>query len=454
MKLKSINPFSGEVTAEFDTLPDESCREAVLKGKEAFEKWRKLPVSDRVKPVAGLASIFRQRKREYARIITAEMGKPIRDAVAEIEKCALLCDYYHQNAQEHLKREVIETEAKKSYVVFDPLGVILGIMPWNFPFWQVARWAVPTLTAGNVCLLKHASNVPITALEIEKIFREAGFPEHAFQTLLIGPQGAERLIEQDQIDAVSLTGSVGAGSKVGSLAGKNLKKVVLELGGSDPFMVLEDADLEKAAHAAVRSRMANAGQSCISAKRLIVMESIAEAFTEKFVDLMNGLRIGDPMDESTDLGPVAKKEFLETLGKQLDDALKKGARAHRGPKPPNQGYFFQPVVLTELTAEMLVLKEEVFGPIAPVVTVRSEQDMIRIANATEFGLGAAIWTRDISKAERLAGEIASGFLAVNGLVKSDPRLPFGGVKKSGFGRELSHFGLKEFVNIKTIVIGG
>jgi succinate-semialdehyde dehydrogenase/glutarate-semialdehyde dehydrogenase len=381
------------------------------------------------------------------------MGKPIRDAVAEIEKCILLCDYYHQNAEKFLKNEVIETEAAKSYVVFDPLGVILGIMPWNFPFWQVARWAVPTLAAGNVCLLKHASNVPIIALEIEKIFREAGFPEHAFQTLLIGSQGAERLIEQDQIDAVSLTGSVGAGSKVGSLAGKNLKKIVLELGGSDPFMVLEDADLEKAARAAVRSRTANAGQSCIAAKRLIVMESIAEAFTEKFVAVMNGLRIGDPMDESTDLGPVAKKEFLETLGKQLDDALKKGARAHRGPKPPNQGYFFRPVVLTELTEEMLVLKEEVFGPIAPVITARSEQDMIRIANATEFGLGAAIWTRDISKAERLAGEIASGFIAINGIVKSDPRLPFGGVKKSGFGRELSHFGLKEFVNIKTIVIG-
>jgi succinate-semialdehyde dehydrogenase / glutarate-semialdehyde dehydrogenase len=454
MKLKSVNPFSGGVNAEFDTLPDESCSEAVLKGKEAFVKWRKLPVSDRVKPLAGLAAILRQNKREYARIITSEMGKPILEAVAEIDKCALLCDYYRQNAEEFLKSEAIDTEAEKSYVVFDPLGVILGIMPWNFPFWQVARWAVPTLAAGNVCLLKHASNVPITAIEIGKIFREAGFPEHVFQTLLIGPQGAERLIEQDQIDAVSLTGSVGAGSKVASLAGKNLKKVVLELGGSDPFMVLEDADLDKAARAAIRSRMANGGQSCIAAKRLIVMESISKAFTEKLVALMNGLSVGDPMDESTDLGPVAKKEFLEPLGKQLDDALEKGARAHRGPKPPSQGYFFQPVVLTELTAEMLVSREEVFGPIAPVITARSEQDMIRIANSTVFGLGAAIWTRDISKAERLAREIDSGFLVINGIVKSDPRLPFGGVKKSGFGRELSHYGLREFVNVKTIVVGG
>ncbi len=454
MKLKSINPFSGEVTAEFDALSDESCREAVLKGKEAFKKWRKLSVADRVRPVARLASIFRQKKSEYARIITAEMGKPVRDAVNEIEKCALVCDYYYQNAEEFLRSEPIKTEAAKSYVQFDPLGVILGIMPWNFPFWQVVRWAVPTLAAGNVCLLKHASNVPITALEIEKIFSEAGFPEHVFQTLLIGPQSVERLIEQDQIDGISLTGSVEAGSRVSALSGKNLTKIVLELGGSDPFMVLEDADLEKAARAAVRSRMANAGQSCIAAKRLIVMESVAEPFREKFVDVMNGLRIGDPMDESTNLGPVAKKEFLETLGKQLDDALKKGARAHRGPKPPNRGFFFQPVVLTELTGDMLVLKEEVFGPIAPVISVRSEEEMIRVANATEFGLGAAIWTRDISKAEKLAGEIASGFLAINSIAKSDPRLPFGGVKKSGFGRELSHFGLKEFVNVKTIVIGG
>jgi succinate-semialdehyde dehydrogenase/glutarate-semialdehyde dehydrogenase len=349
---------------------------------------------------------------------------------------------------------MVQTEAAKSYVAFDPLGVILGIMPWNFPFWQVARWAVPTLAAGNVCLLKHASNVPMTAVEIEKVVCRAGFPEGVFQTLLIGSQGAERLIEQDIVDGVSLTGSVATGAKVGSLAGKNLKKVVFELGGSDPFMVLEDADLEQAALAALKSRMSNAGQSCIAAKRLVVEESVSEAFREKFVELLNGLRIGDPMDESTDMGPVAKEEFLEALGRQLEDALNKGARVHRGPKPPHRGYFFQPAVLSELTEDMLVLREEVFGPIAALITARSEEEMIRIANATEFGLGAAIWTRDIAKAEKLAAEIASGFVAINGIVKSDPRLPFGGVKKSGLGRELSHYGLKEFVNIKTIVIGG
>jgi len=442
------------MTAEFDPLSDEACREAVLNAKEAFEKWRRLPLSDRLKPVAALASIFRRKKKEYARIATVEMGKPILEAVAEIGKCALLCDYYYQNTEKFLQAEAIRTDAPKSYVVFDPLGVILGIMPWNFPFWQVARWAVPTLAAGNVCLLKHASNVPITALEIEKIFHEAGFPRHVFQTLLIGPQGAERLIEQDQIDGVSLTGSVAAGIKVGSLAGKNLKKLVLELGGSDPFLVLQDADLEKAALAAVRSRMANAGQSCIAAKRLIVAESVFEPFRKKFVDVLDGLKVGDPMDESTDLGPVAKQEFLEPLRRQLDDALKKGAKVHMGPKPPDRGYFFQPVVLTGLTEDMLVVREEVFGPIAPLIAARSEDEMVRVANETEFGLGAAIWTGDISKAERLAREIASGFIAINGIVKSDPRLPFGGVKKSGLGRELSHFGLKEFVNIKTVVIGG
>jgi succinate-semialdehyde dehydrogenase / glutarate-semialdehyde dehydrogenase len=453
MKLKSINPYTGEVNAEFDPLTDEACVRAVRRGREAFEAWRKLAVADRAKPIANLASIFRRKKREFAGIAAVEMGKPIRDAVAEIEKCALLCDYYYQSSEKFLLSEEIETEASKSYVVFDPLGVILGIMPWNFPFWQVARWAIPTLAAGNVCLLKHASNVPLTAIEIEKIFREAGFPEFVFQTLLIGPQGAERLIEESLVDGVSLTGSGAAGSKVGSLAGKHFKKVVLELGGSDPFMVFEDADLDKAARAAVRSRMANAGQSCIAAKRLIVMESVADAFREKFLEGMNSLRIGDPMDESTDLGPLAKMEFVEDLARQFDDAVKKGARVFRGPKPPARGFFFQPLVLTDLTADMLVTKEEVFGPIAPVITVRTEEEMIRIANGTEFGLGAAIWTRDISKAARLAREIASGFIAINGIVKSDPRLPFGGVKKSGLGRELSHYGLKEFVNIKTIVIG-
>jgi succinate-semialdehyde dehydrogenase/glutarate-semialdehyde dehydrogenase len=453
MRLKSINPFTAEVTAEFDPMPDEACRDAVLRAEKAFVNWRRAYVSERVAPIAKLASIFRQNKEEYARIIAVEMGKPIRDGISEIEKCACLCDYYYENSERFLKGEDVEFEAAKSYVVFDPLGVILGIMPWNFPFWQVVRWAVPTLAAGNVCLLKHASNVPLTAVRMEKIFHEAGFPEDVFQTLLIGAQSAERLMENELIRGISLTGSVAAGLKVGAIAGRYMKKVVLELGGSDPFMVFEDADLEQAALAAVKSRMANAGQSCIAAKRLIVMESVADAFRDKFIDALNSLRIGDPLDESTDLGPVAKLEFVEDLQRQLDDAVKKGARVFRGPKPPDRGFFFQPAVLTDLTRDMLVVREEVFGPIAPIILAGSEEEMIRIANDTELGLGAAVWTADIPRAERLAREIDSGFVAINGMVKSDTRLPFGGVKKSGIGRELSHYGLKEFVNIKTITVG-
>ncbi|MFZ2446652.1 MAG: NAD-dependent succinate-semialdehyde dehydrogenase [Syntrophobacteraceae bacterium] len=451
--MKSVNPFNGKINKEFDPLPYEGCREAVLRAREAFALWRRMPVSERVRPIAELASILRSKTREYARLATEEMGKPIRQSITEVEKCALACDYYHENSERFLEDEVIETGAAKSYVTFEPLGVILGIMPWNFPFWQVVRWAVPTLAAGNVCLLKHASNVPITALEIEKIFREAGFPENVFQTLLIGADTTERIIEAELVDGVSLTGSVEAGSKVAAMAGKHLRKVVLELGGSDPFMVLEDADLEKAASTGVRARVVNAGQSCIAAKRFIVAESVAGEFVEKFLDVFNRLKIGDPMDEETDIGPLAKEEFLKDLAVQLDDAEKKGAVVHRGPEPPDKGFFFRPVVLTDVKPGMKVVGEEVFGPIAPIITVKSEEEMVRIANDTEFGLGASIWSRDKDRAERIAREIATGFVAINGMVSSDPRLPFGGVKKSGFGRELSHYGLREFVNIKTVVVG-
>jgi succinate-semialdehyde dehydrogenase/glutarate-semialdehyde dehydrogenase len=453
MKLKSINPFTGELTAEFDPMTEDACRDAVLKARGAFEKWKRLSVGDRLKPVAKLASIFRRKKEEYGRLAAVEMGKPVRQAESEIEKCALLCDYYHQSAEQVLTPESIETDAAKSYVVFDPLGVILGIMPWNYPFWQVARWAVPALAAGNVCLLKHASNVPLTAIEMEKAFGEAGFPEHVFQTLLIGPRSAELLIEHDLVDGVSITGSVAAGGAIGSLAGKNLKKSVMELGGSDPFMVFADADLDKAARAALWSRMGNAGQSCIAAKRIIVAEPVFDAFRKKFVEALGALKVGDPLDSSTDLGPVARKEFLENLKTQLTDALRKGAEVFWGPQPPDRGYFFRPAVLTGLTPDMLVMKEEVFGPIAVLASAAGEEEMIRMANATELGLGAAIWTKDVERGQKLAREIDSGFVAINCIVKSDPRLPFGGVKKSGFGRELSHYGLKEFVNVKTVVVG-
>jgi succinate-semialdehyde dehydrogenase/glutarate-semialdehyde dehydrogenase len=452
MKLRSINPYSGTITAEFNAMSFADCERSVSRAQETFVQWRKLPVTERLKPVATLASIFRDRKRIYAEIATTEMGKPIRQALAEIEKCAAGCDYYCQKSEEFLRDEIIETQFAKSYVTFEPLGVILGIMPWNFPFWQAVRWAVPALAAGNVCLLKHASNVPITALELEKIFREAGFPEYAFQTLLIDAKTAEGLIEGDLVDGVSLTGSHRAGSRVASLAGKQIRKVVLELGGSDPLMVLEDADLDQAAEVAVNSRTVNAGQSCISAKRMIVMESVAEDFVSKFLKNLNGLKIGDPMDEATNIGPVAREEILQGLLAQLQDAERKGAVVHWGPKPPDRGFFFQPVLLTNVNSEMRVLNEEVFGPMAPVIVVRSEEEMIRIANGTEFGLGASIWSKNTEHAERMAREIVAGFVAVNGRVRSDPRLPFGGVKKSGVGRELSHYGLKEFVNAKTVVV--
>jgi succinate-semialdehyde dehydrogenase / glutarate-semialdehyde dehydrogenase len=452
MKLRSINPYSGKITGEFDAMSFADCRLSVSRARETFAQWRKLPLSERLKPVAKLASLFRDRKRNYAEIATTEMGKPIRQAIAEIEKCVVACDYYCQNSEEFLRDEIIETQFAKSYVTFEPLGVILGIMPWNFPFWQAVRWAVPALAAGNVCLLKHAPNVPMTALELEKVFREAGFPEYAFQTLLIDVKTAEGLIEGDLVDGVSLTGSLRAGSKVASLAGKQIRKVILELGGSDPLMVLEDADLDKAAEVAVNSRTVNAGQSCISAKRMIVMESVAEDFVRKFLKILNGLKIGDPMDEATNIGPIAREEILQGLLEQLRDAERKGAVVHRGPKPPHTGFFFQPVLLTNVNSEMRVLNEEVFGPMAPVISVSSEEEMIRIANGTEFGLGASIWSKNTAHAERLAREIVAGFVAVNGRVRSDPRLPFGGVKKSGIGRELSHYGIKQFVNAKTVII--
>lgn len=453
MRIKSINPFTGKLNEEFEPLPFEGCESAIRKAKEAFGKWRRLPVSERLKPVAALSSLFRNNTAEYAAIASREMGKPIKQAISEIEKCAVGCEYYFHNSEEFLQSETVATNATKSYVSFEPLGVILGIMPWNFPFWQVVRWAVPTLIAGNVCLLKHASNVPITALKLQQIFTEAGFPEDVFQTLLIGSDTAERIIEGDQIDGVSLTGSVQAGSKVGALAGKHLKKLVLELGGSDPFVVFEDADIERAAATGVYQRVVNAGQSCISAKRFIVAEPIAEEFLARFMAELNRLRIGDPMSEETDIGPQAKQEFLDGLLDQLEDAEKKGAIVHFGPAVPEQGCFFRPVVLTGVKPDMKVLREEVFGPMAPIITAATEEEMIRIANDTEFGLGAALWTKDTVRAERLAGEISAGFVAINGVVKSDPRLPFGGVKKSGFGRELSYYGLREFVNVKTVIIG-
>jgi succinate-semialdehyde dehydrogenase / glutarate-semialdehyde dehydrogenase len=452
MRIRSINPYTEEVIKEFDLMNSDYVDGAIHRCRHAFFSWRELSTAKRAAAVGKLGEHLRSGKRKYAETMTREMGKPIRESLAEIEKCAWLCDYYAKNAETFLKPEVVVTEAKKSYVLFQPLGVVLAVMPWNFPFWQAFRFGIPAIAAGNVVVLKHASNVPMCALDIEEAFRKAGFPENVFTTLLIDAGEARRLIEEDMVDAVSLTGSNKAGAEVGSLAGKKIKKFVLELGGSDPFIVLDDADIEKAGAMAAKARMLNAGQSCIAAKRFIIMEKVADRFKEVFLSGLKGLKVGDPMDEATDVGPVAKREILDSLNEQIRDASDNGADVVRVEHSFTKGFFFPPCAVYNPGAGMKVLTEEVFGPIAPVITVRDEDEAVRTANDTEFGLGASVWSRDLDRAERLALKIEAGSIAINDMVKSDPRLPFGGVKKSGVGRELSHYGLKEFVNVKTVVV--
>jgi len=452
VKIKSINPYTEEVNWVYDSFSFAECESKIEKSRAAFSGWSSLSVEERTKYFSRAGEVLRQNINVYAEIITKEMGKPIRQSRGEIEKCAWLCDYYAENAAGFLKDEIVDTGAEKSYVTFEPLGVIFGIMPWNFPFWQVFRFAVPAMCAGNVCVLKHASNVPRSALEIEKVFIEAGFPESVFSSLLIDSKTAMEIIEEEMVDGVSLTGSIGAGSEIGELAGGLIKPVVLELGGSDPFIVLEDADIERAAQVAVESRFLNTGQSCIAAKRFIVIEDVVVDFIEAFELEMQELKIGDPMDEETDIGPVAKKEFIDSLERVLRDAKKKGAEPHIYGEEQNKGFFFRPTLIPAASTDMKVCNVEVFGPIAPVIMAKDEDEAVKIANSTEFGLGAEIWSKDLERAQRLAKRIKSGFVAINGMVKSDPRLPFGGIKKSGVGRELSHYGLKEFVNIKTVVV--
>nr|MDA3886701.1 NAD-dependent succinate-semialdehyde dehydrogenase [Candidatus Delongbacteria bacterium] len=400
----------------------------------------------------NLAAVLRVNKKKYAEIITKEMGMIIRSSTASVEKCAWLCEYYAENAEKFLADEHIETQNQKSYISFEPLGILFEIMPWNFPFWQVFRQAVPSITAGNVCILKHASNVPQCALAIEEVFSEAGYPDGVFTTLLVDSKTAMKIIDEDLVDAVSLTGSNQAGEKVGELAGKRIKPIVLELGGSDPFIVLEDADMDKAVKAAVFSRTLNSGQSCIAAKRFIVMESVAEEFTKKFISETSKLKIGDPLNEITDMGPLAKPEFVKELQEQLKDAIDKKGKVIQIQNKSEKGYFFSPCVVSNTTEDMKIVSEEVFGPIAPIIIVSSEDEAVRIANNSEYGLGAAIFSENIERAERIAKQIQTGTVAINDFVKSDPRLPFGGVKKSGIGRELSELGIKEFVNKKTIVV--
>lgn len=452
MKFKSINPYTEEINWIYDSFSFEECENRIEDARSAFLEWSLLPAQERAKYFVRAAGLLRKHTDVYAEIITKEMGKPIRQSRSEIKKCALVCDYYAENAAEFLKDELVDIGTEESYVTFEPLGVILGIMPWNFPFWQVFRFAVPTICAGNVCVLKHASNVPRCALEIERLFLEAGFPKNIFSTLLIDSRITTEIIEEELVDGISLTGTIHTGSEIGELAGGMIKPLVLELGGSDPFIVLQDADIEKAAQAAVKSRFLNSGQSCTAAKRFIVVEDVVIDFIETFELYIQELKIGDPVDEETDIGPLAKKELVENLDKFLKDAKKKGAEPHIYGEEQQKGFFFRPTLIPAVSIDMKVCNMEVFGPIAPVITAKDEDEAVIIANSTDFGLGAAIWSGDPKRAQKLARKIKAGFVVINGIVSSDPELPFGGVKKSGIGRELSHYGLKEFVNIKTVKI--
>lgn len=454
MKITSRNPANGNILKEFDAVTFEQAARDARRCRDVQREWADKPIEKRSEILANMAFFLREGLMDYAKLMTLEMGKPITQSKAEIEKCAWLCEFYAKSGAGFLAEEEIKTSYQKSYIRFDPLGVVLGIMPWNFPFWQVFRFAVPAILAGNGVLLKHASNVPQCASKIEEIFNASGFPSGLFKTLLIDAKTSGLIIESDNlIDAVSLTGSTEAGSQVASAAGKHIKKCVLELGGSDPFIVLADADLKVAAKTAVQARMQNAGQSCIAAKRFIVEESVAAEFEKFVVEEFKNLHMGDPMDESVNLGPVAKEEFKSSLQKQVDDSIKMGARLLAGGESKNNpAAFFEPTLLTNVTRKMPVCSEEVFGPVMPLIIVKDEKEAIDLANDSEYGLGASVWTADIKKGEEFARKINSGFVSVNGMVKSDPRLPFGGVKKSGFGRELGSYGIKEFVNIKTVVI--
>jgi acyl-CoA reductase-like NAD-dependent aldehyde dehydrogenase len=395
---------------------------------------------------------MRKNREEYARLVTEEMGKPIRQSLAEIEKCAWVCDYYAEHAEVFLRDEPIPTEFRKSFVSFEPLGVIACIMPWNFPFWQVMRFAVPALTAGNVGVLKHSSVCLGSALKLEQAFIDAGFPESVFQSV-IGDYRAGEALAQANINAISVTGSVNTGRRVAELASRDLKKFVLELGGSDPFIVLEDAELNLTAHMATQSRLLNTGQSCIAAKRFIVVKEVAEKFARLFVENTMSEVIGDPLDPKTTVGPLVRDSQRQALARQVDDARSKGGRILVGGQPVNRdGFFYEPTIISNVNHEMELVKEEVFGPAAPIIVVNNEEEAIREANNSEFGLGASIWTSNIERGIRLARQIESGIVSVNEMVRSDPRLPFGGIKKSGIGRELSEFGIKEFVNIKSIVV--
>jgi succinate-semialdehyde dehydrogenase/glutarate-semialdehyde dehydrogenase len=453
MDFQTVNPATGEDIRTWTIMPaDEVMRTARL-AQDAWRDWKRLTVAERVLFFRRLAAVLRENREEWAILVTTEMGKPITEARAEIEKCAWMTEIYADNAADWLAEEKVIADGLQHLVTFQPLGVIFSIMPWNYPFWQALRFAVPGLMAGNTSLLKHASNVTGCAFAIEQAFIKAGFPENVFRTIVPDYSTVSDLIASDIVQGVSLTGSTQVGQHIGAEAGRHLKKVVLELGGSDPFIVLEDANIEFTARGAVAGRMLTAGQSCIASKRFIVVDAVAEAFATRFTELMEELKVGDPRDETTQVGALVNEAAVKELQEQLAQSVALGARVLCGGKRlPGVGCFFPPTVVTNTRPGMRLVDEEVFGPIAPIITVADEAEAVAVANQSDFGLGGSMWTRDLERGLRVAREIESGTVFVNSITKSDPRMPFGGVKKSGLGRELSHYGLKEFVNIKGLSV--
>jgi len=450
--MQSINPYNNQLVAEYPEMSAQEVSAIIDSTFVAWQSWKETSFAYRSSRMCNAASLLRTKKKELSGLITLEMGKLIGEAEGEVEKCAWVCEYYAEHAEAMLADEPIQTDGQKSMAVFQPIGPILAVMPWNYPFWQVFRFAAPALMAGNVGLLKHASNVQGCAVAIEKIFSEAGFPSNVFRSLIIGSAQVEAVIANPKVRAVTLTGSEFAGSQVAAAAGKYLKKSVLELGGSDPFMVLADADLDEAVRLGVKSRMLTSGQTCISAKRFIVVEEVAERFLAKMVAEMGKYLPGNPIDPATTLAPLSRRNFVEDVHRQVQASIAMGATCIKGGQLEEKGCFYPPTVLTKVTLEMPVYKEETFGPVAAVIVVSDENEAVRVANDSLFGLGAAVWTNDLEKGEKLARQIEAGAIFINGLVKSDPRLPFGGIKQSGFGRELSHYGIKEFCNIKSVWI--
>ncbi len=452
MTITTVNPATEEIVSTYPEMSAAQIEDMVHNSDAAFQMWRRVELADRVKRLRGLAARLREGETEYAQLMGREMGKPLAEGAGEIQKCAWVCEYYADNAEEFLADEVIESDASRSFITYQPLGVILAIMPWNFPFWQVIRFAAPTLTAGNTAILKHAPNVTGCAMALEALFRKAGYPGHVFSTLVVDVPQVDAIIRDERVQAVTLTGSTRAGRAVAATAGSAIKKTVLELGGSDPSVVLADADVGAAATACITSRLINAGQSCIAAKRLIVVDDVRDEFEAGVVERMSQAVVGDPTDPTTTVGPLARADLRDNLHRQVTESIAKGARTLMGGElPQTPGYFYPATVLTDVGPGMPAYDEELFGPVAVIIPVADEGEALRVANDTAYGLGASVYTGNVEHGQRIAAEwLDAGACFVNSFPRSDPRLPFGGTKRSGYGRELSPLGIREFVNVKTV----